>query len=69
MKKKVIIGFILTIIWMIVIFSFSARSSAELDLKNSFIVTTIAKIINPNYESLVDSELEKFLSTISFFNI
>ena len=67
MKKKIIIGFILTILWMIVIYSFSAKTSAELDVKNSFIVTTVAKIIKPNYESLADTELDNFLSTISFF--
>ncbi len=51
MKKKVIIGFILTIIWMGIIFLFSSRSSTELDVKNSFIVNVLKNIFYPNFAS------------------
>ncbi len=67
MKKKVIIGIILSIAWMIVIFCFSARSASELDLKNDFIVNIIVHVVNKNFDNL-DSELKNsILSNTTFF--
>ncbi len=67
MKKKVIIGIILSILWMTVIFLFSARSSTELDLKNNFIVNTISHIVNSNFDSLSELEQNDILSNVSFY--
>lgn len=67
MKKKVIVGIILSIIWMGVIFLFSSRSSTELDVKNSFIVNTIKNIFFPNFESFDLERKENILSNISFY--
>ena len=67
MKKKVIIGTILSIAWMVVIFCFSARSASELDLKNNFIVNIIVHIVNKNFDNL-DTELKNnILSNTTFF--
>ncbi len=67
MKKKIIIGLILTILWMAVIFAFSSRSSGELDLKNNVIVTTIAHIVNSNFDSLEELKQEEILSNVAFY--
>ena len=67
MKKKVIIGFILTIIWMVIIFLFSSRSSAELDVKNSFIVNVLKNIFYPKFDTFHPNKQEHVLSNISFF--
>lgn len=67
MKKKTIIGIILSIIWMAVIFVFSSKSSSELDVKNSFIVNIIKQITYPNFDNLEPNNQEYILSNISFF--
>ena len=67
MKKKVIVGIILSIIWMAVIFSFSARTSNELDLNNNIIVNGIAHIINSDFDNMIIDDKKELLSTISFF--
>ena len=68
MKKKImIIGIILSIIWMIVIFLFSSRSSNELDLRNSFIVKTVLNIFVKNFDFLDANAQNSILSDVSFY--
>ncbi len=67
MKKKVIIGIILSIAWMVVIFLFSSRSSTELNVKNSFIVNVLKIIFYPSFDSFNPNRQEHILSNISFF--
>ncbi len=67
MKKKVIIGIILSIIWMIVIFLFSSKSSLELDLKNNFIVKTIINIIDKDFDMHTIDEKNEIISNVSFY--
>lgn len=68
MKKKVmIIGIILSIIWMGVIFWFSSRSSSELDLRNSFLVKIVLDLFFKNFNSLPLDEQNLILNNISFY--
>ena len=62
-----IIGIISSIIWMIVIFLFSSRSSNELDLRNSFIVKTVLNIFVKNFDSLDANAQNIILSDVSFY--
>ena len=68
MKKKVmIIGIILSIIWMGVIFWFSSRTSSELDIRNRFIVKVILELFFKNFDSLSIDSQNQILSDISFY--
>lgn len=66
MKKKVIIGLILSLVWMAVIFTFSARSASELDLKNNFVVNIIVHIADKNYDVLDKGKQNHLLSNATF---
>ena len=68
MKKKVmIIGIILSLIWMGVIFWFSSRSSSQLDVRNRFIVKIIIDLFIPNFDNLNIDNQNQILGDISFY--
>ncbi len=68
MKKKVmIVGIILSIIWMGVIFWFSSRTTSQLDLRNRFIVKIILELFFKNFDTLPIDSQNQILSDISFY--
>lgn len=68
MKKSIpIIGFILMILWMLVIFFMSSRTNSELDITKSFILKIMVKIFNGDKFYLLDIEKQNaILSTYSY---
>lgn len=68
MKKLIpIIGFILMILWMILIFYMSSRTNMELDSTKSFILNIMVKVFNGDDFHLLDSVAQNnILSTYSY---
>lgn len=68
MKKLIpIIGFILMILWMILIFYMSSRTNMELDSTKSFMLNIMVKIFKGNDFYLLDSAAQNnILSTYSY---
>lgn len=63
MRRKIFI--VLAIIWMAVIFYFSARQGEDSSMDSSRVSDLILSIVNPGYRQLPPEEKQKMLETIS----
>lgn len=65
-RKKRIIWVLCTILWMLLIFSFSAQPAKESSGTSGYVATLFAKTFVPQYEKWSKSKQEKFIEKINF---
>ena len=63
MRRKIFI--LLAIVWMAVIFYFSARAGEDSSEDSSRVAALILRVVNPDYRTLPPEEQRKMLETIS----